>query len=649
MSNFSQDAIVRFRFTGDGEYHEYRIPLTSFGNPEDKITDLRLDFDGVFSGTNYEIKEIKLLKVDTSKSPETLGLARTFHVYSDKLHHVAQIAATKETKNVAEVGFLVKLPQDSVKALVIKDKNGIHKSLDSVNQATIQFVGFDTEAGIIGFINPVGEYEGKMTLRLEGGEYILEHSRSPKNGTITPSQKDTKNGNDFLVGQRIYTIDSHDLDAFIAEAELERATLTAKNITVNDGSSFASLLGYDTLRGCYHVQLNGSPNFNIPYYQSPNRHYIADLTFKGDSRDRSIYLMAATEEGYLECAVVLDQNKMLLPIPVEVIKNFSEATGGERNHYDLDDPKYSEAIVPLFIGKNETKNYTVAHLYQNWGRYPLKQISSIQSVTPYYHLSTGVTETNCITPYYVTSRSPYSDKNLNMLPDHRAMSAPLWAEQPQHMLGGYHYFLQYTDADGRFSASELEKLTVGSYGPTYADVKMDFLSDDGKIKISYTHMEMPQTDENRTYYTMEYTVLEDVKFTDFRNDFSFYSVRENGTGAKYTQVGYLDENNNSAVVNANKASNPKTYILGDKSPYFSYFNAEDYTNDRGYVNLAFLVHSSSFIIGGKESKAPFILVDGKEELFLSLDLGEVTLKKGDKLTINAILLPWGSHETVYDG
>ena len=649
MKNFSQDKIVRFPFTGDGEYHEYRIPLSSFGSPQDKITNLRIDFDGVFKNTNYEIKEIKLLKVDTSKSPETLGLARTFHVYSDKLHQVAQVAALEKTENIAEIGFLVKLPKSDVKALVIKDKNGIHKSLDSVNQATIEFVGFDTEAGVVGFINPTGKHGGKMTLRLENGEYVLEHSRAPENGTVIPSVEKTKNANDFYIGQRVYTSDSHDLDAFIAEAVLERTPLTAKNVTVNDGSSFATFLGYDPLRGCYHVELNGSPNFNIPYYQSPNRHYIADLTFKGDGSDRSIYLMAATQYGYLESAVVLDEDKMLLPVPVEVTKNFSEASGGERNLFDKDDPLYSEAILPLAIGKNATQSYTVAHVYQNWGRYPLKQISSIQSITPYYHLSTGVTESNCITPYYVTSRSPYSDKNLNMLPDHRAASAPLWEEQPQHMLGGFHYFMQYTDAEGNFSAGELEKLTVGSYGPTYADVKMDYLSADGKIKVSYTHMEMPQTDENRTYYLMEYTVLEDVKIADFRHDFAFYSMRENGTGAVYTQVGYLDANNKSAVVDANKSSTPKTYVLGDESPYFSYFNAKNYTNDRGYVNLSFLVHSSSFIIGGKESKAPFILVDGKEELFLSLDLGEVTLKKGDKLILNAIIMPWGSEETVYDG
>lgn len=650
MKGFSQDAIESFRLIGDGLQHEYLIPLSAFKEYGDKLTDIRLDFDGVLVGTEYEITAVKLLSVDTSSYPTDIYLNRSFHVYSDKLHQVAQISTAKETEGITEIGFFTKLPEESVKALVIKDKNGLHKSPDGIDQSSIEFVGFDIDgAGVLGFINPAGEYQGKMTLQLSNGEYILTQSYAPKDGRLIPSVANTGNANDFYMGQRVYTSPSHDLDAFVLEAEIERNPLTSANITVNDGSSFATLLGYDTLRGCYHVDMQGSPNFNIPYYQSPNKHYIADLTFKGDNYDRQIYLMAATKMGWLESAVLLDENKMLLPVPMEVTKNFSEATGGEKTIFNLDDAMYGEAIMPLVIGENETLRYTVAHLYQNWGRYPLKQISSIQSVSPYYHLSTGVTESNCITPYYVTSRAPLENKNLNTLPDHRAASAPLWTSQPQHTLGGIHYFLQYTDAEGSFNASEVRRNVIDSYGPTYADVTMDYLSYDGKIKVSYTHMEFPQTDENRTYYTMEYEVLDEVNIKDFRNDFTFYSCIENRTGSNYTQVGYLDAQNKSQVVAANTSGKAVSYILGNNCPYFDYFNIPDYTNENGYVNLAFLIYNSSFVIGGKECKAPFILTDHNKELFLSLDLGEVTLKRGDRFTINAILLPWGSEESVYDG
>ena len=56
---------------------------------------------------------------------------------------------------------------------------------------------------------------------------------------------------------------------------------------------------------------------------------------------------------------------------------------------------------------------------------------------------------------------------------------------------------------------------------------MNFITDDGRIKVTYNHMEMPQTDENRAYYEMTYEILEDISFKDFANDFSFYTVRAN--------------------------------------------------------------------------------------------------------------------------
>ena len=90
------------------------------------------------------------------------------------------------------------------------------------------------------------------------------------------------------------------------------------------------------------------------------------------------------------------------------------------------------------------------------------------------------------------------------------MSQPLWKDQPQHTYAGEHDWLRYVDSEGNEIRWENVQNTIDSYGPTYADVKMDYLSADGKIKVSYTHMEMPQLDENRTYYVMEYEVLDTV-------------------------------------------------------------------------------------------------------------------------------------------
>ena len=333
---------------------------------------------------------------------------------------------------------------------------------------------------------------------------------------------------------------------------------------------------------------------------------------------------------------------MMLPVPLEVGKNFGE--GGDSPIFCTDDAIFSETILPLVAAKDTDSTYSIVNLYYNWGKYPLKQISYIQYYSPYYHLSTGVHESNCIIPYYFTQ---WAD-TLNMLPDHRPMSGPFWDGDPQHTYCGTHSFLQYTDADGSYYASENIKDTIGSYGPIYADVTMDFISDDGKIKVTYNHMEFPQTDENRAFYEMKYEILEDVSFNNFAKDFSFYSVKSLDPKGLYTKVGYLDENNVSQVATASMSKDESfSYVLGDNCPYFSFFDMPNSGDPRGYNNLSFLIYKASFKIEGKSADPSFILNNDYTQLSLSLDLGEVTLKAGDSITIYAIIMPWQYYD-VYD-
>jgi hypothetical protein len=180
---------------------------------------------------------------------------------------------------------------------------------------------------------------------------------------------------------------------------------------------------------------------------------------------------------------------------------------------------------------------------------------------------------------------------------------------------------------------------------------MGYLSDDGRIRITYNHMEMAQTDENRTYYEMSYEFLDDISFKDFAKDFSFYSVRSIDPVGVYTMFGYLDKDNKPQVMDAKMAGDDAVYYtLGDNAPYFSYMNmTEDRANKSGYVNLAFLIGDYEFIICGEKVEPNFVAADLGGAVSLSLDLKEVTFKKGDRITINSILLPWGSQDTVYDG
>ena len=92
--------------------------------------------------------------------------------------------------------------------------------------------------------------------------------------------------------------------------------------------------------------------------------------------DRTVYVqVSCAPYGCLESAALLDENNVMLPLPIEVSKNFCGEL--EEPLFDPEDPAYGEAYFPLTIGGNEVKRFTVLHLYQNWGNYPLKQLSSI--------------------------------------------------------------------------------------------------------------------------------------------------------------------------------------------------------------------------------------------------------------------------------
>ncbi len=638
-TSFNDSQKNSFHVVSDGEFHTYYIRLDTLNDYTGQIKGLRFDLDGNLDDT-FTIKDIQFVKANEN-GVSTLGVNRIFNTFSDKLVHTMQVSATTDTANIEEIGLVTKVSANTVEKLIIKDKNGTHTSLDGIDFDSAEYVAFDIKnVGIFGYILLPDETSGKMTVALDGENYVITQSRAPENGMILKPTEETLHTGDFYMGQRIYTDESHDFNAFLKEAYCERNPLPAENITVNvEGSDNAAYVGYNALRGIYEFSVADS-GFNSAYYQQKNYQPTVHFTIKGDDHDRLIYIETASKAGYLECAVVLDKNDQLLPVPVEVCKNFSD---GDSSIHWIKDVTYSNIYIPLPIDAEKEAEIKLVHLYQNWGRFPLKQISTIQFHCPYYHLSTGVTETNCIVPWYTTKGTRIITA---VLPDHRAMSAPFWLREPQHTSGGDHGFLEYTDAEGNYVASENTKNTITSYGPTYAEIIMDYISDDGKIKASYTHMEMPQTDENRTYYVMEYEVLEDIELTEFRKDFSFYTALPK-SGVTYQYLGYLDEENQSANRRVNTKDQPRTYILGDNFPYFSLYRDDECTSRDGYVNLSFLIADSEFCIGGEKITPQFIITDVNNTLKLSLDLGKVTLKKGDTFMIKAIIMPWGSQESDY--
>ena len=637
-SGHSADQKVSFKLIADGEWHTYTVILENALDYTNSVN--RLRFDVGSSEETIGLKDIKAVKVVTSDAP-ALSVDRTFHTYSDKMNQVLHFVATKETTGIAALGMITEIPADKVAKLIVKDAKGLHETIDGVDWDSAEYIGFDIkDAGIFGYILLQHENSGKLTVTLEDGVYVITQSSAPKDGKIIPpNAKVTYTNNDFYMGQRLYNDESHSFDAFLIEAEYERNPL--------ETISGETYLGYDALRGAYKFSIGGT-GFNEPFFTYWNRHYKCDVTVQGGDTDRNIYIYTYHSGGCGEGAALLSEDDLLLPVPVMIYKNF----GGENEEpvFFAGDHTYSETYFPLVIKAGETTSVKVLNLYMNWGQYPLKQLSSIQYFWPYYHLSIGTTETSCISPWY-------GARDLWTLPDFRSMSMPYWFElegdsysnQPQHTHGGYQYFLQYTDADGNYNATENYNNNIISSGPVYAEVDMDYISDDGKIKVSYTHLEFAQTDELRAYYEIEYEILEEVTIADFKNDFSFYSLE--GYAGYYRKMGYLDENNQVAHKNTNQSSDKtELIVLGDQCPYVSLYSL--YSSSANWaannVNLGFVIYDSEFVLGGKECTENFVITGSSAKYSLSLNLDEVTLKPGDVLKINMIICPWGWYDSTDD-
>ena len=630
----SAEQSTRFDLAGDNEWHTYTVVINTVPDYTDIVTSLRFDIGA--DGQAVEIKDIKAVRLDTSAP--SIVLDRTFHTYSDKMNHVLHFVANEDVSGIKAMGTTLSIPADTVAKFIGRDAKGTHTSLSEVDFSTCEYVAFDIkDAGILGFILLPHEGSGKLAVTLKDGAYTVTQTSCPAGGTMKANPNTTED--DFYMGMRVYTDASHSFTDFSREAENERKPLTSVS-----GENY---LGYDALRGAYKFSI-GSTGFNDPFFTEWNRHYSADVTVEGDGTDRTIYVYTYATGGCGENAVVLDKNGMLLPIPVMIYKNFKGEN--EEPVFDPGDPSYSETYFPVSVKAGSKTELTVLNLYMNWGKLPLKQLSSIQFFWPYYHLSLGTTETSCINPLY-------GARDLWTLPDFRSMSMPYWYElpqgggysnQPQHTHGGYQYFLQYTDKDGNYSATENYHNDVISSGPVYTDVKMDYISDDGRIRVSYNHLELPETDELRAYYEIHYEVLEDVTIANFAKDFSFYSLE--GYAGAYRKMGYLNDKNQIVQKAVNASSTAEVLKLGNNYPYLSMYDlntsAKDFIGNN--VNLGFVVYDSEFTIGGKACDAGLVAVGQNSKYSLSLDLGEVTLKKGDTMTLCLIISPWGFYTSTDD-
>ena len=625
-TNFSQEQSIGVKIV-PGQWVTVTVPLAAVPDYNGNVTGFRIDC-GYQNGEKIEISELKAVTGGDATVP--LALEHIFHTYSDKMHEVVRAVATTEYSAGGRLETRVEIPADTVRKFILKNEKGETSSLDGFDFAKTEYVAFDIkDVGIYGIIMPNINNNGYIKVEQKDGNYVITRGIE-----ITKTLQKT---GDVYFGHRIYVSTSHQFNDIRKEAYIERNPLT--DIYIATDKDDAKYEGYDALAGCYSFTVRGS-EFTPAMYTYPNKHYATNALICGDGvTDRTVYIRTAenarTRRGRLECAAMLDENDNVLPIPLEVGKNFDGENEEPLYYPERADGRaaYGETYAPITVKKDENKKFTMLHLYQNWGNYPLKQISFIAFHIPYYHLSVGVTETNCITPYFVYGKDGWT------LPDFRSNSAPLWdnGRGTQHTSVGRLYFLQYQDAEGNNYKSESQSADIASSGPVYADISMEYLSDDGKIKATYRHAEMAQTDENRTYYTIKLEILDDVSIKDFKNDFSFFTF--DSYSLTFDKVGYLNENGEQVVEDVKKES--RIIKLGKEYPYYDYFIG----SEKESVNFALILIRSDITIEGKKYDGNFVFrdkFDGSLNIgALSLDIGQVTLKKGDVLSLDMILMPWG--------
>ncbi|MBR3869316.1 MAG: hypothetical protein IKM66_08360 [Clostridia bacterium] len=571
-------------------------------------------------------------------------LDKTFHLYGDRLYAQFSLLSAEPLRDIIYFATSVEIRKDTVTGLVIKDSDGVHNSIDDVHtnndiymNNTVEYVAFDVKnAGVVGFIFPADKNYTVAIRELQNHYTLTVLLDAEKAFSINDINGEGGYENDYLtLGFRIYADKTHSFDKIDREAVLERNPL--KNITVNGGNAEGKFLGYDSLSGAYLFSMKGT-DFNTAY-QNPDLHYSLPVTIANDSYDRNIYIRSNGDNGCLEAAALLDDTNTLVPVNVQVCKNF-QGDGGEP-FYSVKDLQYGDCIFPVSVKADEIIDITLLNLYQNWGKYPLKQLSSIEFHIPYYHLSTGTTESNCIAPYFVF------DKDGWTLPDFRTASGNMWKDQPQFNSVGILKFMTYRDGK-KDIYSEFVHSDIASVGQTYSDITNTFYSDDGTYKYSLRHVEFPQTDENRTYYTLNVEFLEDKTFNNFKKDFDLFYF--DGRFVQFDKISYLDAENKSVTKDVDTSKKTRYYELGSDSPYWGFYDVTDEKTEeleKGFgANFAMIIKDSNITTDGKTADIPFVFRENSDKDIstgsLTLDAKNIAFKKGDTISIDMILLPWGT-------
>lgn len=563
-----------------------------------------------------------------------LHLEKAYHTYSDKMHQQFRVIASEANEYITEFGYETKIKRDTISSLeVVADGKTLTEFTGNMTFDNPEYIALDIkDAGVVGFI-----FAGQDTkVHIQANDsFIVFKQYTEFDGLL--------NAQEITFSNRVYTDETHDFEGIRKANAEEQNPLTSANITVDESVDEAEFVGYNHLTGAYDFELDGT-GFSEAYYHYPEKKFFEHITVKDVPDDRMVYLRVHTAYP-LEGAALVDNHNQLIPIPLQCTKNFGHEK--EEPIYNPSDTIYGETYMPLCVKAGEEYDFTILNVYKDWGNYDIKQLSSIEYFVSYYHLSTGVTETNCIAPYY--SETTFGSFDFAwFLPDFRGASGNFWGDlekksgDPQYNSVGTVY--SPTNNKGSMMANYLSS-DIKYSGLTYADLDYSYIADDGTYKYTMRHVELPQNDESRTYYTIEFTFLEDCTLDN--EEFSIIGF--DGRKGTYSHCAYLDENGkHQEIVNTGESGNLKIYNLNKEGSYFAYYGLSDeLTAETG--NFGLIVKDYSITVDGKESAVGLAFLNDFRNNYHwgnmnygSLTLSETTsFKKGDTISIDLILLPCG--------
>lgn len=593
------------------------------------------DYEGsVRVNTNkmgYYYYEVNVRDFNFSSLGYDLNIEKTFHTYSDQLR-LNYRAIASGTTTVDALGFETKILNENIVKVEYFDGNSYKNLTENVvNLTSIQYVAFHIKnVGVFGVIFP-----SNPSIKVS----II------KNNLVTTLRQETLineskvvSGQDVNLANRIYNDETYNFSGIREANKLEHNPYNDEQISVDENIDNANFNGYDFARGAYTFSLD-SMSFYDSYFVSPNKKFYEHIKIKPID-DRQIYIYIKCDRP-VEGATIIDETGVQIPIPVEICKNFGHEN--EEPIYETGDPFYGVFIFPITVIKNKQLNFSLVSVMQNWGNYQIKQLSSISYSIGYYHMSTGVTETNCIAPYFCNDLKTYQDYGWSwFIPDFRGPSGKMWTYgDPQFNSVGI--VSSPTNNSTRVSSNYLDT-NISSSGLIYNDLSYSYISDDSNYKFTMRHVEMAQKDESRTYYTIDFEILNDTTLKSK----SFSIIGFDGRNTDYNKYAYLDENGTHQVLDAKKTKGAETFsILQKGSAYMSVYDRSNKGVENNNFGLIVKDYSIESQNASNESKFGLAMYTNFGKIHAKYNYASLTLKEdlkvkaGDKIHLNLILLPFG--------